>query len=63
MKGHKRVPLITWMQVFGCFCVILGHSFPFVTEIPRSLITFRLFLYSFHMPLFVFCGGVLPVGR
>lgn len=49
------------MQVVGCALVIFGHSYPFVTEYPDILQSIKVFLYEFHMPLFVFCSGVLLV--
>lgn len=59
MSKVNRVPLLTTMQVFGCVCVIFGHSYPFVTPIPDFLASLQRFVYCFHMPLFVFCSGVL----
>lgn len=50
---------ITLAQVIGCVLVIFGHSFPFVTEIPRAVSQSQVFLYAFHMPLFVWCSGFL----
>lgn len=50
---------ITLSQILGCILVILGHSYPFITEIPNTLELIRIIIYSFHMPLFVFCSGFL----
>ncbi len=50
---------ITWMQIIGCVLVILGHSYPFVTAIPRWAKELQLFIYDFHMPIFVWCSGYL----
>ena len=50
---------ITLMQIVGCILVIFGHSYPFITDIPECLSKIQLFIYSFHMPLFVFCSGYL----
>lgn len=51
LKGELRY--ITLAQVIGCVLVIFGHSFPFVTEVPRAVRESQVFLYAFHMPLFV----------
>lgn len=59
MKCNQRLDQITLMQVLGCIFVIMGHSYPFVTPFPSALLHFRSFIYCFHMPLFVFCSGVL----
>lgn len=55
----KELRYITLAQLIGCVLVILGHSYPFVTEYPEYVRDFRTFLYVFHMPLFVFCSGYL----
>lgn len=57
LKGELRY--ITLAQVIGCVLVIFGHSFPFVTEVPRAVRESQVFLYAFHMPLFVWCSGFL----
>lgn len=57
----KRIPALTWVQFLCCLLVIYGHSFPFVTEYPQALEVSKQFVYSFHMPVFVFCSGVLLV--
>lgn len=57
----KRIPALTWLQFLSCLLVIFGHSFPFVTPYPKALELSKLFVYSFHMPVFVFCSGVLLV--
>lgn len=43
------------------YLVILGHSYPFITDIPAWLDRTRLFIYSFHMPLFVWISGYLLI--
>ena len=50
---------ITLAQIIGCMLVIFGHSFPFVTETPMVMTQLRVWLYCFHMPLFVWCSGFL----
>ena len=55
----NQLGYITFAQILGCILVVLGHSYPFVTEIPNTLESIRVIIYSFHMPLFVFCSGFL----
>ena len=57
----KRIPALTWVQFLCCLLVVYGHSFPFVTPYPQALEISKRFVYSFHMPVFVFCSGVLLV--
>jgi len=61
MIAVKRNRTLAWMQVIGCILVIFGHSYPFITEYPSILHSIKVFIYQFHMPLFVFCSGVLLV--
>ncbi len=58
---NTHLGFITWMQMIGCFLVILGHSYPFVTEVPSWARSLQVFIYDFHMPLFVWCSGYLLV--
>lgn len=55
----KDLKFITLAQIVGCCLVVLGHSYPFVTDMPRWTTDVRDFIYVFHMPLFVFCSGYL----
>lgn len=59
MSYPSEIKYITLAQIIGCGLVILGHSYPFVSEIPEYANVFRDFLYTFHMPLFVWCSGFL----
>ena len=59
MKSPVELKYITLAQIIGCCLVILGHSFPFVTPYPCVLMEGCRFLYTFHMPLFVWCSGFL----
>lgn len=59
MKSHVELKYITLVQIVGCCLVILGHSFPFVTAYPSAVKVCIHFLYTFHMPLFVWCSGFL----
>ncbi len=60
-REERNIGFITWMQVIGCFLVILGHSYPFVVAVPVWANRFKEFIYAFHMPLFVWCSGYLLV--
>ncbi len=58
----RRLDSITTLQSFGIFLVVLGHSFTLrntsgVQPIAAEWIYY--FIYSFHMPLFVFISGFL----
>lgn len=59
MKPLDELKYITIAQIVGCWLVILGHSFPFVTPYPEGVSKAIRFLYTFHMPLFVWCSGFL----
>ena len=59
MKPLDELKYITIAQIIGCWLVILGHSFPFVTPYPEGVNKAIGFLYTFHMPLFVWCSGFL----
>lgn len=47
------------VQIIGCILVVFGHSFPFVSETPDIVEGTKGFVYSFHMPLFIWCSGFL----
>lgn len=59
MKSPSDIKYITLAQIVGCCLVILGHSYPFVTDVPKGMNELRSFIYTFHMPLFVWCSGYL----
>lgn len=46
--------LISFLQVWGIFLVVLGHSFTAVESAPLHKL-----IYCFHMPLFIFISGYL----
>ena len=61
---HKSTFLlfVAYLQIIGIILVVMGHS---VHEYPdgeggKTLLSYRM-LYSFHMPLFMFCSGLLMV--
>lgn len=58
---NANLSWVTLAQMMGCVMVIFGHSFPFVTDVPRVLELSQVWLYCFHMPLFVWCSGFLFV--
>ena len=58
---RENFAFVTLAQVLGCLLVIFGHSYPFVTDVPKWIIDVRTFIYCFHMPLFVWCSGYLLV--
>lgn len=47
----KRLSFIDALRGFGIFCITLGHANP--------LMSFKKYLYSFHVPLFFFISGYL----
>ncbi len=52
---------ILFIQMVATYLVIFGHSYPFTIDIPAWLDQVLLFIYSFHMPLFVWVSGYLLV--
>lgn len=54
-----RIPYISTARVIGILLVVIGHSYPFGVPIPTFLDQIRNFIYSFHMPLFIFISGYL----
>lgn len=55
------LPGILMLQIIATFLVVIGHSYPFVTPYPHWLYRAQVFLYCFHMPLFVWISGYLLV--
>ncbi len=60
MSEKKHIKWISYVKIIGIILVVLGHSFH---EYPDGVngVTFWLyrFIYSFHMPLFVFISGMV----
>lgn len=52
MTERKRLNYIDWLKAIGIYLIVLGHCLPAYT-LPRTII------YSFHVPLFAFAGGLL----
>lgn len=59
MKRYLSAILL--VQIVATYLVILGHSFPFTVNVPHWLTRSQVFLYTFHMPLFVWISGYLLV--
>lgn len=49
------------IQILATYLVIIGHSYPLTITIPQWLNHTRTFIYSFHMPLFVWISGYLLI--
>jgi fucose 4-O-acetylase-like acetyltransferase len=54
VKYYSENKLISFLQVYGIFLVVFGHSFT-----SDSSIFLNRIIYSFHMPLFVSISGYL----
>ena len=52
MAEKKRLDYVDWLKAIGIFLVVLGHCLPAYTLL-------RTVIYSFHVPLFAFAGGLL----
>ena len=59
ISDNRDLTYILLSQILGCFLVILGHSYPFITDMPYYVDLSRGYIYTFHMPLFVWCSGFL----
>ncbi len=57
----KYLSEILLVQIVATYLVILGHSYPFITAIPDWISHTQVFIYCFHMPLFVWISGYLLV--
>ena len=54
MNKTKEILLISFLQAFGIVLVVVGHAFNGHEEI-----ALHRWIYSFHMPLFMFISGYL----
>lgn len=65
---NKKISFISTARCIGILLVVFGHSYPFDVYIPPVLWKVNGFIYTFHMPLFIFISGYLlaksrrPVG-
>jgi len=57
----KYLSEILLVQMVATYLVVLGHSYPFTIDVPGWLTQTQLFIYSFHMPLFVWISGYLLI--
>ena len=60
-SGNDRVPLIDSIKGFAIFLVCWGHSIQFIKKDGTSFFEnpIFIFIYSFHMPLFMMISGYL----
>ena len=54
----KRVQKWDLLKLFLMFCVVLGHFVDMHTKSNSFAQSLFLFIYSFHMPLFIFISGL-----
>lgn len=57
----RHLSEILLIQIVATYLVILGHSYPFITPLPGWLVQTQIFIYCFHMPLFVWISGYLLI--
>lgn len=55
----EKIRFIAAARFIGILLVVFGHSFPFGVYVPPILWKLQAFLYTFHMPLFLFLSGYL----
>lgn len=56
----RALQYVLLAQIIGCVLVVFGHSYPY-EGVPEAADRLRDFVYSFHMPLFIWCSGYLLV--
>lgn len=56
--GAKRTPLWDNLKFMLIFLVVLGHLADYYTPESRYMRMMFLFIYSFHMPAFIFISGM-----
>ncbi len=61
MKNNERITIIDSLKGFAIFLVCWGHSIQFLDKRGDSFFNnpFFVFIYSFHMPLFMMISGYL----
>lgn len=63
MTMSLRNPIFDNVKFIMIFAVILGHAIePFIKELP-AFKAFYLFIYSFHMPVFIMVAGMLSATK
>lgn len=55
----KRIALWDNLKFILITCVVIGHFADQYTDVSNSYASIFLFIYSFHMPLFIFIFGLL----
>lgn len=69
MGNHSRIVYIDSIKGLAILLMVMGHVIPsyfsnpyeILDEGPRSAMFLFRFIYSFHMPLLMFCAGVFAV--
>lgn len=61
LMSNTKLAYITFLQSFGIFLVVLGHSYPAMIGVysPLWMKIMNKVIYSFHMPLFFAISGFL----
>lgn len=59
MAAKNKIGFIATARCIGILLVVFGHSYPFEVYIPPALWAVNGFIYTFHMPLFLFLSGYL----
>lgn len=57
--AKNKIEFIAVARCIGILLVVFGHSYPFDVYISPSLWKIKDFIYTFHMPLFLFLSGYL----
>lgn len=57
--AKNKIEFIAAARCIGILLVVFGHSYPFDVYISPSLWKIKDFIYTFHMPLFLFLSGYL----
>ena len=58
-EAKNKIEFIAAARCIGILLVVFGHSYPFDVYISPSLWKIKDFIYTFHMPLFLFLSGYL----
>lgn len=59
----QKIAFIAAARVIGILLVVFGRSFPFDVYIKSMFQNMVPFVYTFHMPLFIFLSGYLLMGN
>lgn len=58
-EAKNKIGFIAAVRCIGILLVVFGHSYPFGVYISPILWKINEFIYTFHMPLFLFLSGYL----